>query len=106
LEYLRLCAASELPPGEMNQCELKGKEFLVVNVDNHFYCLDGRCTHAGAPLVEGTLSGAVLTCPWHYSRFRITDGTVVNGPAHTPLGTYKVILNDGQLFIESDGAQA
>ncbi|MBI2957974.1 MAG: Rieske 2Fe-2S domain-containing protein [Chloroflexi bacterium] len=105
MEYLRLCAASELPPGEMNQCDAKGKEFLVLNVDNRFYCLDARCTHAGAPLVEGTVKGLVLTCPWHYSRFRVSDGTVINGPAHDPLHSYNVMLKDGQLFIEAEAVQ-
>jgi len=38
-----------------------------IAVDGKFEWLDGRCTHAGAPLAEGSLNGEVLTCPWHYS---------------------------------------
>jgi nitrite reductase/ring-hydroxylating ferredoxin subunit len=101
MEYLRLCATKDLPPGEMNQFDVKGRELLVINVDNRFYCLAARCTHAGAPLVEGSLAGDILTCPWHQSRFKISDGSVVNGPAAKPLATYKITVKDDQLFIEA-----
>ncbi len=101
MELLRLGTTKEVPPGEMNQFEIKGKELLVVNLDNQFYCLNARCTHAGAPLVEGTLDGDILTCPWHRSRFRVTDGSVVNGPAQKSLGIYKMVVKDDQLFIDA-----
>ncbi len=84
----------------MKKFNLRGREFLVINLNGQFYCLDGRCTHAGAPLAEGTLKGEVLTCPWHYSRFKITDGSVVNGPANRPLNTYNYEIKDGQLLLE------
>jgi nitrite reductase/ring-hydroxylating ferredoxin subunit len=101
MEFLRLAAAKDVLPGEMEQVEIKGKELLVINLDNNFYCLNARCTHAGAPLAEGTLNGDILTCPWHQSRFKVTDGSVINGPAQKPLGTYKITIQDDQLFIEA-----
>ncbi|MBI4181208.1 MAG: non-heme iron oxygenase ferredoxin subunit [Chloroflexi bacterium] len=101
MELLRLSTTKEVPPGEMHQFKIKGKELLVVNIDNHFYCLEARCTHAGAPLTEGTLDGDVLTCPWHGSRFRVTDGSIVGGPASKPLNTYKITIKDDQLFVEA-----
>ena len=61
---------------------------MAVNVEGKVFCLDGRCTHAGAPLSEGTLNGEVLTCPWHYSQFNITNGIVLSGPAYKPLKSY------------------
>jgi len=98
---LRLGITTEIPIGEMKQFDVKGHELLVVNIDNQFYCLNARCSHAGAPLVEGDLNGDVLTCPWHQSRFKVTNGSVVKGPAQKPLGIYKIIVKDGQLFIDA-----
>ena len=50
--------------------------------------LADRCSHASAPLSEGTLSegtldddperGRCLTCPWHGSVFRVADGAVLH----------------------------
>jgi nitrite reductase/ring-hydroxylating ferredoxin subunit len=98
--YLRLCAISDIPTGGMRQFDLREREFLVAELEGQFYCLDGRCTHAGAPLAEGSLKGNVLTCPWHYSRFDITTGAVVRGPAESPLNLYKIKLESGQIFID------
>jgi nitrite reductase/ring-hydroxylating ferredoxin subunit len=71
-----------------------------LNLVGRVYCLDGRCSHAGAPLAEGVLEGEVLTCPWHYSQFNITNGEVIRGPAYTPLKTYRVEENENIVYIE------
>jgi nitrite reductase/ring-hydroxylating ferredoxin subunit len=55
---------------------------------------------AGAPFAEGELTGDVLTCPWHGSKFHITDGSVVKGPAENPLRVYPNILKESQVFVE------
>jgi len=101
--YLRLCATEDILPGEIKQFDLKEEEILVVNLGDQFYCLGGRCSHAGAPLAEGDLEGEVLTCPWHYSQFKITDGSVLRGPANVPLRVYKTEIKEGQLFVELQG---
>jgi nitrite reductase/ring-hydroxylating ferredoxin subunit len=98
LPLLRICRTDEVPEGSMRKFDLVDRELLVINKDNHYYCLEERCTHAGAPLSEGSLEGEILTCPWHYSQFRITDGMVLRGPADTPLGVFEVQVKDGHLF--------
>lgn len=100
---LSLCTTREVSPGELKQFELREEEILVANFGGTFYCLEGRCSHAGAPLAEGSLEGEVLTCPWHYSQFRITDGSVLRGPAKKALRVFKTEIKDGQLFVELDG---
>jgi nitrite reductase/ring-hydroxylating ferredoxin subunit len=37
----------------------------LFNVDGVFHALDGVCPHQGGPLGKGTLSGCIVTCPWH-----------------------------------------
>ena len=101
--YLKLCAIEDIPPGEMKQFDLKEEEILVINLKGQLYCLGGRCSHAGAPLAEGNLEGEVLTCPWHYSQFKITDGSVLRGPANVSLRVYGTEVKEGQLFVEMQG---
>jgi nitrite reductase/ring-hydroxylating ferredoxin subunit len=98
--FLRLCAIEDIPLGEMKQFDLKEDEILVVNLKGQLYCLEGRCSHAGAPLAEGSMEGEVLTCPWHYSQFKITDGSVLRGPANVSLRVYRTEVKEGQLFVE------
>jgi nitrite reductase/ring-hydroxylating ferredoxin subunit len=98
--FVKLCDKNELPIGELQSFKIKGREILAVNFEGKVFCLDGRCTHAGAPLAEGNLKGDVLTCPWHYSQFIITDGSVLKGPADQPLRTYLVEEKENTVFID------
>ena len=100
MTQVKVCSVDVVPSGSMKQFYVKEGEILIINRDDQFYCLDARCTHAGAPLAEGTINGDVLTCPWHGSQFRITDGAVLRGPAEKELKTYSVIVKDNFLFIE------
>ncbi len=98
--YLRLCSIDDVPKSGMRQFDLRDREFLVVELKGEFFCLDGRCTHAGAPLAEGHLANKILTCPWHYSQFDITTGSVVRGPAENSLELYRMKIENGQIFID------
>jgi nitrite reductase/ring-hydroxylating ferredoxin subunit len=100
LPYVRLCKVDAVPSGELKQFTVQGIEILVINLNSRLYCLDARCTHAGAPLAEGELTGDVLTCPWHGSKFHITDGSVIRGPAENPLRVYPYIVKEDQVFVE------
>lgn len=57
-----------------------GDDVLVVGDD----AIANRCTHRGGPLRAGTIEDGCVTCPWHASRFRLSDGEIVDGPATRP----------------------
>ena len=73
-EFVRVARFSEIPPGTMVGVKAKGKEILVANVDGEAYAIGDKCSHLRAKLHEGTLEGTVVECPWHGSRFDVTDG--------------------------------
>jgi nitrite reductase/ring-hydroxylating ferredoxin subunit len=100
LTYVKICSLDAISPESLNQFTVNEREILVINSNGKLFCLDARCTHAGAPLAEGTVNNDVLTCPWHGSKFRITDGTVLKGPAEKELHVYPYIVKDNLLFIE------
>ena len=97
---VKLCDKPVLAGGEPKSFRVKGIEVFAIMVDDSFFCLDARCTHAGAPLAEGELNGKVLTCPWHYSQFNIANGIVLRGPAQKNLKTYRVEERQNSLFID------
>jgi len=55
------------------------------------------CPHQGC-LVRAVAAGAI-SCFCHGSRFRITDGAVVGGPAPAPLTPVPVVVVDGMVGI-------
>jgi apoptosis-inducing factor 3 len=100
LSYIKVCDIEAVSIGELRQFNVGETEILVVNLNDQLFCLAARCTHAGAPLAEGDLRGDVLICPWHKSHFRVTDGTVIKGPAEKPLKVYRSVVKESNLFID------
>ena len=46
------------------------------------------CTHQGC--IATTVSGGTINCPCHGSKFSIANGSVVNGPASSPLAPVSI----------------
>ncbi len=46
------------------------------------------CTHLGCTV--STVAGGTIDCPCHGSKFSISDGSVVNGPATSPLAPISI----------------
>jgi 3-phenylpropionate/trans-cinnamate dioxygenase ferredoxin subunit len=75
----------------------------VARVDDSLYAFDDLCTCAdqACPLSGGLLTETTLMCQCHGSRFDITTGAVVNGPATEALNTYDVQEVDGDIQIRA-----
>ncbi|GAA1595752.1 MULTISPECIES: Rieske (2Fe-2S) protein [Kribbella] len=56
------------------------------------------CTHQGNPI--GSVEGGQIICPFHNSHFSIKDGSVVSGPAPSPLPAVNVKVEGGNI-VES-----
>jgi nitrite reductase/ring-hydroxylating ferredoxin subunit len=75
----------------------------IARVDERLYAFDDLCTcgDAPCPLSGGLLTGTTLMCQCHGSRFDITTGAVVTGPATDPLHLYDVQDVDGSIRIRA-----
>jgi len=64
----------------------------IARVDDRLYAFDDICTCAneGCPLSGGLLTGTTIRCQCHGSRFDITTGAVIDGPATKALDVYEV----------------
>jgi nitrite reductase/ring-hydroxylating ferredoxin subunit/uncharacterized membrane protein len=76
---------------------------LIVRDGDGIHALDDRCTHRGGPLHEGEVADGCVTCPWHGSRFRLTDGSVERGPASSPQPLYETRVSDGRVEVRRTG---
>jgi nitrite reductase/ring-hydroxylating ferredoxin subunit len=72
---------------------------VVIRDGSDVHVLAGRCSHLSGPLAEGTLDAGCLTCPWHGSVFRITDGGVVHGPATAPQPVLRTRIRAGVIQV-------
>jgi Rieske Fe-S protein len=55
------------------------------------------CTHDGCEL--NAVAGGTINCPCHGSRYAITDGSVVRGPARTGLRVEKVAVDGDRIVL-------
>ncbi len=72
---------------------------VVIGDGRRVHVLADRCSHMSGPLSEGSLDDGCLTCPWHGSRFRISDGTVARGPATAPQPVFETRIRDGVIEV-------
>ncbi|MGC5027913.1 Rieske (2Fe-2S) protein [Tsukamurella sp. DT100] len=56
------------------------------------------CTHQGCSVTE--ISGSVMKCPCHGSRFNLSDGSVATGPAREPLTELTVTLEGDTITVQ------
>lgn len=79
---------------------------LLVRSEGRVHALGNRCTHRGGPLNEGALGDGCVECPWHGSRFDLTDGSVVRGPATRPAPLLETRIRDGRVQVRRSEPRA
>ena len=89
-EFMTVAKTSDLAEGELRRFDLGGTPVAVANVGGVLYAFGNTCTHQGCSLAQGELDGTTVTCPCHGSRFDVTSGAVLRGPAREPVASYPV----------------
>ena len=78
----------------------RGTRLTLANVAGTLYAIDDTCTHKGCSLGDGKLDGSTVQCACHGSRFDVTNGAVVGGPAEDPVRSYPVNVVDGEVQVD------
>lgn len=95
LEPAEVDSAGMIPEGRPVKAKLGINQLVLVREGERILALHDTCAHAGGPLNEGKLVGGQIECPWHYSRYRMTDGAVTQGPSVYDQPAYEVRARDG-----------
>jgi nitrite reductase/ring-hydroxylating ferredoxin subunit len=130
-EYkLKGLSSLDLKPGEKREVEVEGIEegkVLLCNVGGKTTALGSKCTHYGAPLVKGVLTGGEhvllscppadlcfstrtmlttldgrITCPWHGACFNAKNGDIENAPAIDALPSFELSEKNGSVYITGE----
>ena len=92
--------SEELRDGEMKQISAGGSDILLARVNGKYHAVAAYCTHYGAPLVDGVLSGERIVCPWHHACFNATTGDLEEPPALDSLSCFPVRTENGKVLVD------
>jgi 3-phenylpropionate/trans-cinnamate dioxygenase ferredoxin subunit len=92
---------AEINEGEKKEVQVNGKAILLIKSGGNYFAIDARCPHKKLPLSKGKVDGTFITCAFHGSKFNITDGSIVNGPATEPVATYPVKVEGDSIDIDA-----
>jgi nitrite reductase/ring-hydroxylating ferredoxin subunit/uncharacterized membrane protein len=99
-EFTPVLPAIELPENKPTKVMLGPTAVVLVRRADVVHALKETCSHAGGPLSEGELREDTIVCPWHFSEFRLRDGSVAHGPAGTRAIRYEARINAGQVEVQ------
>jgi nitrite reductase/ring-hydroxylating ferredoxin subunit/uncharacterized membrane protein len=88
----------------MVQAKVGEVPVVVIADGDGMHVLADHCSHLSGPLSDGDVADGCLTCPWHGSTFRISDGSVVHGPATAPQPVFDVRVQSGTVQACLPGA--
>jgi nitrite reductase/ring-hydroxylating ferredoxin subunit len=105
-ELTKVCATSDVAEGAVKRFEVGDNVIAVYNVGGEFFATDNECTHGAASLAEGILEDDIIECTLHFGAFNVKTGEAVQAPCFTPLRTYKVVVQDGDVCVDLDKTAA
>ena len=110
-------AAGDFEPGVLKRVEAGGRALVVVRDGERVFALRDTCSHKGARLSEGVLTGTalpckpgeeirygrrgeILRCPWHGWEFDLATGRSLTDPGRERVRSYPAFLRHGRVFVE------
>ena len=92
-----LAAVAEIPVGGGKV--FAGPKVVVTQpVKGQFKAFSAVCTHVGC--VCNAVTGGTINCPCHGAQFKISDGSVVAGPATSPLPARTIAVAGGKILLQ------
>jgi nitrite reductase/ring-hydroxylating ferredoxin subunit/uncharacterized membrane protein len=98
-EWTDACEIGDVEEDRPHLVHVDGAPVLVVRERGTLVAMSDRCTHRGGPLHEGTVQDGCVQCPWHSSRFDLTDGSVLEGPATRPQPVLETRVVQGRVQV-------
>jgi nitrite reductase/ring-hydroxylating ferredoxin subunit len=91
-----LASTSDIPVGG---CAVFESEKVVVTqpTEGDFKAFSSTCTHQGCAVSAST--EGEIPCNCHGSRFSLEDGSVLNGPATSPLGEVAITVDGDSITL-------
>ncbi|WP_039929049.1 Rieske (2Fe-2S) protein [Leptospira yanagawae] len=100
MAFKKLVSIQEIEDGKLTVIKTRHFSVAVTKWENEYYAFEDSCTHDGEEISCGKLEGCVITCPRHFAKFDIRDGSVLALPATEPLTVFPTKVNGNDLEVD------
>ncbi|KAM6911562.1 apoptosis-inducing factor 3-like [Lycodopsis pacificus] len=94
-----VCLESDLQDGQMMEVEVGHHSVLLTHSEGKYSAIGNQCTHYGAPLSKGVISGNTVRCPWHGACFNVHTGDLEEFPGMDCLPCHKVKIQNCKVYV-------
>ncbi len=79
-QRVTVAKVANIPDGGSVVVNVLQRDVAIFYVNGAFFAVDDFCPHMGASLSGGYVEDGCVTCPWHFWRFRLLDGSWADNP--------------------------
>jgi fatty acid desaturase/nitrite reductase/ring-hydroxylating ferredoxin subunit len=92
--------AINMPIDEVMEFTHNNAQYAVYRLNDGFYAMSNKCSHAGARLSRGLVIEGQIECPAHNGRFDIRTGEATLSPACDKMKTFPVRVEHGEVQLQ------
>ena len=102
MKLVRLCSRGEIDSGSARRFDIGGHRIAVVRIEDDFYALGDRCSHANVSLAEGDVYAdeKEIECWKHGSTFSLVTGQPQSLPATKPVPVYEIQVEGDDVMVK------
>jgi NADPH-dependent 2,4-dienoyl-CoA reductase/sulfur reductase-like enzyme/nitrite reductase/ring-hydroxylating ferredoxin subunit len=93
--------AQAVPSSGFLAGHVDGEPVLLSRIEGRLHAVGAVCTHYGAPLSQGFVTGDTVRCPWHHACFNLRTGIALKAPAFDPLARWNVEQQGDVIFVRT-----
>ena len=98
---VKVASVKDIPEAGIKKVMVDGEQVALFKVEGKIYATTNICTHEQCELDQNfMMHGDVVECTCHGSQYDIKTGANVLPPSAEPLKTYKLTIENDEIFIE------
>lgn len=96
-----LCQKDEIKSGSAARFDVEGHRIALVRIEDDYYAIGDRCTHANYSLSEGEVYAEEkeIECWKHGSTFSLLSGKPTCLPATKAVPVYDVVIEGDRVMV-------
>lgn len=101
-QKFKVAMVGDLKEGQKKRVMAGQQAIMLALIEGQYFAVQDNCSHRGASLTAGELNNYRIECAWHGAQFDIRTGEVKALPAAIPLKTFKVMVENGEIWVLLD----